>query len=112
MREIQAQIVKSDFREIFLAADRELIASFDEREFAEYLVPSQKFLSGNYKTISEGKTNFDDLASRLKRFLGRPFNLYTSFLLENETDRASEVFSWKVRGSEIKLVHYEMKISN
>ena len=110
--EIRGQIVKGEFREIFLASDRELIASFDENEFAAHLAPSQKFLAGNYKKVIGGRTRFDDLASRGKRFFGRPYNLHTYFLLENETNRGSEYFSWKVRGDEIKLVHYELKISN
>jgi hypothetical protein len=105
VEEIRGRIARGESREIFLASDRELIASFDETEFAAHLAPARQFLSGKYEKIGGGGTRFDTLADRLNRFIGRPYIIYTAFLLENETSRAGETFSWKVRGDEVKLLY-------
>ena len=104
---IHRQIAEGSYREIFIEGDRELVANYDESEFAAKLAKGRNQLSGKYKKMTGSSLYYPDVSNRLKRIFGRPALVHSNYSFKSDTHAGREVFYWILRGDEIRLVDYE-----
>lgn len=107
---IHAQMARGEFRQVFLEADRELIAGRDEGECILRLAAAQKYIAANSRKTGGDSAHYATLADKLKRIFGKPSLIRNYRLFESEAGRGSESFYWIVRGDgEIRLADYEFQ---
>jgi hypothetical protein len=104
---IHRQIAEGSYREIFIEGDRELVANYDESEFAAKLAKGRNQLSGKYKKMTGSSLYFPDVYNRVKRLFGRPALVHSFYSFKSDTHAGREAFYWILRGDEIRLADYE-----
>jgi hypothetical protein len=109
---IHTQIAQGRFRDVFIEGDRELVANHDENEFTAKLAVGQKYFAGKYEKTGGNSAQHVDLASKLKKMVGKPALVANYYSFKSDAGSGSEGFYWIIRGDEIKLADYEFRVRN
>ena len=107
---IHSQIVQGKFHDVFIEGDRDLVANYEENEFAAKLAKGQKYLVGKHENVMSNSAHYPDLANRLKRMAGKPALVGNYYSFKSDAGRGNESFYWIIRGDELKLVDYEFSV--
>ena len=107
---IHSQIAEGKFHDVFIEGDRELVTNYEENVFVAKLAKGQKYLAGKHQKTGGNSARHVDLASKLKRIVGKPALVANYYAFKSDAGSGSESFYWIIRGNEIKLADYEFSV--